>query len=87
MTTTAIRKKIHEYTDDADATKLKVIYSLLQKIDEKGTTVFKKYSLEGYNESLNKAEEEIARGKYLIQKVAVKEMKKWELESNYNSKL
>lgn len=82
MTTTAIRKKIHEYVDDADATKLKVIYSLLQKIDEKGTTVFKKYSLEEYNDSLNKAEEEIAEGKYLTQKAAVKQIKKWSPKSN-----
>lgn len=77
MTITAIRKKIHEYIDDADAMKLKVIYSMIQKIDEKSNTVFKKYSLEEYNESLKKAEEEIAAEKYLTQKAAVKQIKKW----------
>ena len=77
MTTTAIRKKIHQYIDDADSTKLKVIYSLLQNIDEKGTSGLKKYTLEEYNESLSKAEEEIAEGKYLTQKEAVKQIKKW----------
>lgn len=77
MTITAIRKKIHEYIDDADAMKLKVIYSMIQKIDKKSNTVFKKYSLEEYNESLKKAEEEIAAEKYLTQKAAVKQIKKW----------
>lgn len=46
-------------------------------MNEKGTTGFKKYSLEEYNESLTKAEEEIAAGKYITQKSAVKQIKKW----------
>ena len=50
---------------------------MIQKIDEKSNTVFKKNSLEEYNESLKKAEEEIAAGKYLTQKAAVKQIKKW----------
>ena len=77
MTAVALRKKVHEYIDDADETKLKLIYSMLKKIDEKGITAFKKYSIQEYNESLNKAEEEIAEGNYLTQKAAVKQIRKW----------
>jgi len=77
MTAVALRKKVHEYIDDADETKLKLIYSMLKKIDEKGITAFKKYSIQEYNESLSKAEEEIAEGNYLTQKAAVKQIRKW----------
>ena len=77
MTLSTLRKKALAYVESADESKLKIIYSLMKQIDEKEAGSLKKYSLEEYNESLTKAEEEIAEGKYVSQKEAVKQILKW----------
>lgn len=76
MTTTAIRKKIHQYIDSADEQVVKAIYALVKELD-KNPSKMKRFSMEEYNESLNLAEEEIKYGKAISHKEALKQIKKW----------
>ncbi|MFZ5553753.1 MAG: hypothetical protein ACOZCO_11610 [Bacteroidota bacterium] len=76
MTATAIRKKIHQYIDSADEQVVKAVYAMLKELD-KAPADMKRFSIEEYNESIEKAEREIAAGKFLTHKEALKQISKW----------
>jgi hypothetical protein len=76
MTTLAIRKKIHQYIDTADDKIVKAIYAMMKELGDEPISK-KRFTLEEYNESIEKAEKEIASGKFLTHKEALKQIKKW----------
>ena len=49
----------------------------IKVLGKRKKTVFKKYSINEYNNSLSKAEEEIMTGKYLTHEQAANEILKW----------
>jgi hypothetical protein len=61
MTTLAIRKKLAAYMQVADDKKVKAMYALLETDLKENETV----SIEQYNEELEKADNEIAKGNYI----------------------
>jgi hypothetical protein len=61
MTTLAIRKKLADYLQVADDKKVKAMYALLETDLKDNETV----TIEQYNEELEKADNEIAKGKYI----------------------
>jgi hypothetical protein len=76
MTATAIRKKIHSYIDSADEQVVKAIYAMVKELDKAPATM-KRFSMQEYNESIEKAEREVAAGKSLSHKEALKQISKW----------
>jgi len=76
MTSIAIRKKIHQYIDSADEQVVKAVYAMLKEFD-KAPADLKRFSMEEYNESIEKAEREINAGKFLTHKEALKQIGKW----------
>lgn len=59
MTAAALRKKVHQFIDDADSTKLKIIYNIINQLDKKGITSFEKLSIEEYNKVLKREKEKL----------------------------
>ena len=76
MTATAIRKKIHQYIDTADEQVVKAIYAMVKELDKTPSSM-KRFSLEEYNDSIEKAEREVANGKFLSHSEALKQIRKW----------
>ena len=77
MTSIALRKKVHQFIDNADDAEVKAIFSLLKKVEKGEPNSLERISLEQYNKNLALAEKEIASGKYFTHAQAVKEIRKW----------
>lgn len=76
MTMSAIRKKVHQYIETADEQVVKAIYAMVKELD-KAPESMKRFSMEEYNKSIDKAEAEVKNGKFLSHKEALKQISKW----------
>ncbi len=76
MTMSAIRKKVHLYIETADEQVVKAIYAMVKELDKRPESM-KRFSIEDYNKSIDKAEEEVKKGKFLSHKEALKQISKW----------
>jgi hypothetical protein len=70
-----MRKKVHQYVDNADEKVIKALFLMLTEMQEQ--PALKRFSLKEYNASLDKAEREVAKGKFLTHEQALKQMAKW----------
>lgn len=77
MTSSALRKKVHQYIDTADDNVVKAVYAMLKELNTATSSKMKRFSLEEYNQSIEKAEKEIASGKFLSHKDALKQISRW----------
>ncbi len=72
MSTVAIRRKLVDYMKVVDEKKLKAIYALLED-DIEGERI----SVEQYNQELNEAEAEYAKGDFVSNAAFKKMIKGW----------
>lgn len=72
MSTVTIRRKLVDYMKVVDEKKLKAIYALLED-DIKGERI----SVEQYNQELNEAEAEYAKGDFVTNAAFKKMIKGW----------
>ena len=77
MTTSTLRKKVHQYIDKADDTMLKALYAMMHELDKGGRNQLKPYTTEQYNKELELAENEIANGMGIKHSDAAKTIKAW----------
>ena len=77
MTSIAIRQKVQQYIDNADDAVIKALFSILKKVSKNEKQDLKQLTIEEYNKSLDLAEKEIADGKYLTHREAVKKIRNW----------
>ena len=73
MTAVAIRKKLVDYMQVADAKKVKAIYALLEEdIEQEG-----RINIEQYNKELAEAEAEFTNADYISNTAMKKKIKQW----------
>lgn len=74
MSTSELRKRVHEIIDSSDDEVIKAVYTLLQTNDAE---YILGASVEQYNKEIEDAEAAIDKGKYITQEDLKKEIKKW----------
>lgn len=73
MTTTVIRKKLHEFIEKIEERKARAIYTLFEEEIKQGQQI----SIEQYNKEIDKAETEFENGEYITHEAMVKKIKQW----------
>ncbi len=72
MTTSTLRKKVHQYIDKADDTMLKALYAMMYESDK---SPLQSFTMEQYNKELELAERELAKGHSIKHADAAKAIK------------